>query len=191
MNSMLAHISIVQHPNLQCRTYNVNRLLSGKNIRFGVDEILDSFDKQNRDPGSLKVNLAKDLDSILGIGKGNVGQYDIHIVKGVAFDWSDIGPLVIAQIIKHLFPKSIGNTIEISTTCHYNFGETTIDQRIAIRRQVPVSFKRRQRRPRFDIEQLFNSSEIENPRSEVSAPVGSNETPASEEAPTTEGSVAH
>lgn len=158
-NQSVPHIQIVQHPNPEMRTYHVTRQASKVHrFGFGVDQISPS--RKDDDPGILAKRLAKALEQIPGITQGSLDAYEIDITKGSAFKWDEVSPLVLGQIVKRLFPKCVGNTIEISTTVHYMAGEYSRNRDIAVRCEVPVSFGKREKWPQLDIETLFKSSTL-------------------------------
>lgn len=174
MNDSIPHISIVQHPNPEMRTYHVTRQVSKiKMFGFGVDQMMSLLD-DNKDPGLLGKRLAKAFERIPGVTTGTLSAYEIDVTKGNAFDWSEIGPLVVGQIVKRVFPKCVGGTIEVSTTINYMAGEYCRHQDVAKRCNVPVQFGKKERRPRLDVEELFKSPTlvkvVDNTQSEVKAP---------------------
>lgn len=158
-NQSVPHIQIVQHPNPEMRTYHVTRQASKVHgFGFGVDNM--SFSHEDEDPGLLAKRLAKALALIPGVADGTIDGYEISIGKGSAFKWDEVSPLVLGQIVKRLFPKCVGNTIEISTTVHYMAGEYSRNRDIAVRCEVPVSFGKSEKWPQLDIETLFKSSTL-------------------------------
>lgn len=157
MNSNVPHISIEQHPNPEIRTYHVTRQVSKVHrFWFGIDQMMSSLN-DNEGPGLLGKRLAKALEQIPGVAAGALDSYNIDITKGNAFDWSEISPLVVGQIVKRVFPKCIGAAIEISTTINYMAGDYCRHQDVAKCCSVPVQFGKEERRPRLDIEELFKS----------------------------------
>ena len=185
MNSNVPHISIEQHPNPEMRTYHVTRQVSKiQRFGFGIDQIISSLDEKE-DPGLLGKRLAKALAQIPGVTAGTLKAYEIDVTKGNAFDWSEIGPLVVGQIVKRVFPKCVGGTIEVSTTANYMSGDYCHHQDIAKRCNVPVTFEKKERRPRLDVEELFKSPTlvkvVDNIQCEAkAASVASGETPVSD-----------
>lgn len=174
MNDSIPHISIVQHPNPEMRTYHVTRQASkARRFKFGIDEFVGSSDN-TENPGLLGKRLAKALERIPGVTTGTLRAYEIDVTKGNAFDWSEIGPLVVGQIVKRVFPKCVGGTIEVSTTANYVSGDYCRHQDIAKRCNVPVQFGKKEQRPRLDVEELFKSPTlvkvVDNTQSEVKAP---------------------
>ncbi|HEC30793.1 MAG TPA: hypothetical protein ENI66_02145 [Candidatus Yonathbacteria bacterium] len=156
---LTAHIRIVQHPNPDRRTYHVTRQVSKVHLyKFGVDELSGcSFDE--KDPGDLAKKLAKGLERVPGINSGSLNAYEIDVGKGTAFDWEDIGHFIVGQIVKHVFPDCVGETIEISTTLHYMEGDYSRKHDYCKREKVSVKFWSKMR-PHVYVEHLFTIQAI-------------------------------
>lgn len=158
MKKFVAHIRIEQHPNPDMRTYHLNRLVSKENMfGFGIEQTMGLLG--DKDPGKTGKALAKGLEKVPGVGSGHFGAYEVSITKGSAFDWADVGPFVVGQIVKHLFPDFIGKEIEISTTQHYLAGDYSRHQDFVKHHKVKVKFYAK-KRPRVDVEGLFNQQAL-------------------------------
>lgn len=169
------HILVVQHPNSAIRSYHVTREISQMRgmYGFGPENMFygGAFSKER--PGELAESLAKALETIAGITEGSMKQYEISVHLGEAFDWRDIGPLVLGEIVKQVYPEADGGTLEVSTRLGWGlwvqpgsfglFGESDDGHRIryqhmADHEAVPVRFKTG--RPILDIEHLLNAEAL-------------------------------
>jgi len=155
---MTAHIRIVQHPNRDRRTVHVNRhVCDFDSLGFG-DSHYSNY--ENKKPGELAENLATALGYIPGVVGGNLKQYEISIGKGEAFTWAEIMPFVIAKVIAKVFPDSVGEMIEVSTSVNYMSGEYSRQNDIADRLGVKVEFDLNDPNPSLDIEHLFDPQSV-------------------------------
>ncbi len=81
------------HPNLSARTYHVRFNLGGRWSRGNsIDEWQPNPKTAERD--SLKTSLSR----ILGIESIVLDGYHIHVIKGEAFEWSEIEPHILAAL---------------------------------------------------------------------------------------------
>lgn len=150
-----AHLKIVQHPNSEIRTFHVNRdVCNVLRFGFGKKNIDSIFDHR---PDELTARLATALGYIPGVQEGALQQYDISITKGSAFEWADITPYVVGQIVAKVFPDLIGESLEISTSVHYlvGTGYSQYDD-IAKRFGVMIELDPNDPNPAIDIEFLFD-----------------------------------
>jgi hypothetical protein len=155
---MTAHIKIVQHPNSDRRTVHVNRHVSDFDALGFGDSHYSNF--ENKKPGELAEKLATSLGYIPGVTGGDLKQYEIAIGKGEAFTWAEVMPLVIGQVIAKIFPDSVGEMIEISTSVNYMSGDYGRSNDIADRLGVKVEFDLNDPNPSLDIEHLFDPQSV-------------------------------
>ncbi len=124
MTEVKPHVKVVQHPNPTRRSYHVTReVVEGEN-KFGFGESAYSsslsFFKKNK-PGDLVKLIQERLQAIPGVIGGHFENYEISVAIGEAFDWSDIGPVVLGEIVNALFPETLGNTIEVSARVGWSY----------------------------------------------------------------------
>lgn len=153
MKKFVAHIRIEQHSNPEMRTYHANRLVSKQHMYdFGIDG-MGNFNEE--DPGEMARKLAKALEKVPGVSSGHLSAYEVDVSKGSAFEWDEVSPLVLGQLVKHIFPDFIGKEIQISTTLSTidsgGFGQ---NHNFASRHPVLVKFGAK-KRPSIDVEKLF------------------------------------
>lgn len=155
---MTAHIKIVQAPNPDYRTVHVNRhVCDFDSLGFGDSHYSNFEDKK---PGEVAEKLATALGYIPGVTGGHLKQYEITITKGAAFTWAEIMPLVIGRVIAKVFPDSVGEMVEISTSMNYNSGDYTRHNDIANRLGMKVEFDLNDPNPSLDIEHLFDPQSV-------------------------------
>lgn len=155
---IVPHIRIEQHPNPDCRSYHVSRLVSNVHLyQFGVDNISSSFDRGN--PGGIAKKLATMLKKLPGVSTGSFNSYEVSVMKGTAFDWNEISPFVVGYIVKYLFPECVGKTIDISTVSNYVVNDCTRHLDLATRAKTPVTFGAR-KRPHVSVEGLFSPQPV-------------------------------
>jgi hypothetical protein len=144
------HLVAVQHPNPVRRSYHVIREVSEMShmYGFGRENMFSNVFKEN--PGAFAEALAQRLGNIPGIVDGHLKQYEISVGIGEAFDWKDVGPLVVGEIVKAVYPEVDGGTLEVSTTVCYK----------PVANRVPVAVNLGSIRPELDIEDLFGGPEV-------------------------------
>lgn len=101
-------------------------------------------------PGAFAEALAKRLAEIPGVIDGHLKQYEISVGIGDAFDWRDVGPLVVGEIVKAVYPEVDGGTLEVSTKVCYR----------DVANRVPVAVNLGDVRPTLDIEDLYGGPKI-------------------------------
>lgn len=165
---MQAHIKIVQHPNVHRRAYHVtSELLSGE-IRygFGQDSYYGGAEKKISDEIKKLVDTLKMIPGIIG---GTVKNYEIGIAISEAFEWEDIGPLVLGEIVNATFPEVLGGSILISNQLVSTYYVDRVDPgddgmryryfQTMKREVVSVDFKGG--RPILDVESFFDLKEAQ------------------------------
>jgi len=117
------HVKVEQHPNPTRRTYHVTREVMEGDEKYGWgDSVYRSFGLFSKSKPSEQVKTLKDrLSSIPGVTGGSIGTYEIDIVIGDAFDWKDVGPTVLGEIVNTVFPETLGGTIEISARIGWSY----------------------------------------------------------------------
>lgn len=122
MTELKPHLKAVQHPNQKRRTFHVVReVYQGRHMYgFGKENtMLSMLDKE--EPGELAKELVKRLETIPGVTDGHFKTYEMSIGIGDAFSWKDIGPLVLGEIVKAVYPDVIGGTLEVSTQIGWSY----------------------------------------------------------------------
>ena len=116
------HLKVVQHPNPKRRSFHVVREVSTCRDMwgFGRENIMFSS-HDNQDPGEDAKKLAMRLADIPGITDGHFKQYEVSVGIGDAFSWKDIGPIVLGEIVKAVYPDVIGGTLDVSTTIGWSY----------------------------------------------------------------------
>ena len=108
------HVKVIQHPNPTRRTIHVTREVVDGAEKFGWG---DSVYRHHKVKPSENALLLRDrLSAVSGVIGGTFGNYELDVAIGDAFDWSEIGPVVLGEIVNTLFPETFGKTIEISVT---------------------------------------------------------------------------
>lgn len=179
-----AHVKIEQHPNPKIRDFHVTCEVSA--IRgiygFGENEMMNFGEKS---PGDLAETLAKKLMTIPGVTGGNFKRYEVRVDISDAFSWQDVGPLVLGEIVKNLFPETNGATIDISTRIGWSYfvrpspaydfmgedddGHRTRYVDMVNRQAVEVKFG--SGRPILDVEHLFGSEALTQAKAKAAAEV--------------------
>ncbi|MDO8565179.1 MAG: hypothetical protein Q7R67_00940 [bacterium] len=120
MTDVKPHVKVVQHPNPTRRSFHVTReVTEGGSERYGFGD--HYFDIDRKKPGELVKLLADRLRAIPGVTSARFEPYEISVGISEAFDWSDIGPVVLGEIVNVLFPETLGNTIEISANIGWSY----------------------------------------------------------------------
>jgi hypothetical protein len=168
-----AHIKVVQHPNPNMRTFHVVREVGDIDhmYGFGTDNFY-GLSGRKKNPGDYAKILAKRLSELPGVTHGHLKQYDISVGIGEAFNWRDIGPLVLGEIIRSIYPEVDGKTIEISVSIGWGYhvrprsfgfmndeddGHRTRYVDTVDHETVPVNLGIR---PRFDIELMLDKNAL-------------------------------
>lgn len=121
MTDIKPHVKVVQHPNPTRRSFHVTREVTeggAKNCGFG-DFYFELDDKKK--PGELAKLLMDRLQAIPGVTSASLKPYEISVGISEAFDWKDVGPIVLGEIVNALFPETLGNTIEISVNVGWSY----------------------------------------------------------------------
>lgn len=178
MTELKPHLKAVQHPNPRRRTFHVVReVYQGRHMYgFGKeDSMFSSMDKE--DPGDLAKELIKRLGMIPGVTDGHLKSYEISIGIGDAFNWKEIGPMVLGEIVSAVYPDVVGHTLEVSTEIGWSYwvrpggrgfggmfdgdddGQRTRYQDMVDRQPIEVNFGAG--RPMLDIEHLLGSNVLQ------------------------------
>ncbi|MES2668140.1 MAG: hypothetical protein V4644_00385 [Patescibacteria group bacterium] len=176
------HILVVQHPNPTHRNFGfITELSSNRNpYGFGSSHY-SNFEKKN--PGALAKTITERLLAIPGVTGGHIDKYEVSVAIGQAFSWEDLGPLVLGQLIKSIYPEVIGSELLISTRVGWVFyvrpsdfgfmgesdnGHRTRYQDMAKRESIIANLG--SGRPSLNIEHLLNveDAQAENHRQLVS-----------------------
>lgn len=169
---MQAHIKIEQHPNPYRRTYHVtSEVLTEVRYGFGEDSYFGSMEKKTNED---ILGLVAKLKAIPGIVGGIVKNYEIHLAIGEAFEWVDVGPLALGEIVKALFPEVLGSSIMISNQMVESYcvppqgfddDGTRYRYFYPMKRElVPVDFKGG--RPILDVESFFDLEKAKKEKNE-------------------------
>lgn len=123
MTDVKPHVKVEQHPNPTRRSYHVTREVMEGDERYGWgDSAYHSYGLFSKKKPSKFVTTLKDrLSAIPGVTGGSFSTYDIDIAIGDAFDWKDIGPIVLGEIVNAIFPETLGGTIEISARIGWSY----------------------------------------------------------------------
>jgi hypothetical protein len=79
----------------------------------GIDTIFTTTDGN---PGKLAKILVDGLMAVPGVIGGTILKYEIDVDISAAFRPEDIYPRVLGALVKVLFPETIGDKIEVSTS---------------------------------------------------------------------------
>jgi len=180
MSEIKPHLLVVQHPNPTHRAFHVVReVYQGSFMHgFGKEDMLSNFEKNGLTDVSKE--LIKRLEAIPGLASGSIKQYEVSVCIGEAFSWKDVGPLVVGEIIKTIYPDVIDGTLEISCRIGWsyyaqpgggrlNFGFGSEDDGFRTRYQdivdhEPVTAKLGAGRPSLDIEHMLDGRALEQAR---------------------------
>lgn len=116
------HIKVIQHHEQNIRTFHLTEPISETNEveypfgdmvteEYGTNLYSNSDDDAGR-RGQILVEQIMLVDGVIG---GVLKKYSIMIKVGEAFASDDVYPIVLWKIIKYIFPKTVGQTIQIST----------------------------------------------------------------------------
>lgn len=124
MTDIKPHVKIVQHPNPTRRSYHITREVMEGDDKYGWGDSAYSRSLSlfsNKKPSQLVETLKDRLSAIPGVTGGHFEDYEVSIGIGEAFDWKDIGPVVLGEIVNAIFPETLSGTIEISAQIGWSY----------------------------------------------------------------------
>jgi hypothetical protein len=171
MNEIKPHLKVVRHPNVKCRTFHVVREICLDRGGHGFGREDEYIYGRSKEPGDLAKGLAKTLETIPGVASGSLKQYEIRVDIADAFSWEEIGPMVLGEIVKAIYPDVVGNPLLLSVSIGWGyyvapgrsrmsiFSDENDDYRTryidTVKRQ-PIEVDLGKGRPMFNIEHLLN-----------------------------------
>ena len=145
------------HENPNCRTYHIDRRFYGSRLGgSGSNEpVLSRFDERLR-PNDPAVKLMERLETVPGVVGCQFRLYRVIVFIGEAFRWKDVGPKVVGELVKTVYPNISGHTLEVSAQAVPDSRDRAGYREIVKDRPVQVDFGAT--RPVLDIEDMLGDA---------------------------------
>lgn len=173
------HVLVVQHPNSRVREFHFVREVANTSHMSGFGEDRHYGMMNNEDVGEVAKELSRMLLAVPGVVAGNFKRYAVSVTIADAFTWQDIGPLVLGEMIKAIYPEVVGNDVEISARIGWAYyvqsggysmfgdddGHRTRYRDVVKREVVKVEFGAS--RPSLDIEHMLGDESLQKAKEAV------------------------